>query len=115
MKKLVDLINSKYNGISSDVICNYVRACPSCQRYNSLSTLADVVITNITRKYDRYMLDCVDLRKYMNKNDGFCWLLNAIDSYTKYMWSFKMNNKSAESVKDCLEYIVRSKSVTMLE
>ncbi|KAI5148740.1 hypothetical protein ENBRE01_0514 [Enteropsectra breve] len=39
MKKLVDLINSKYYGISSDVICNYVRACPSCQRYNSLSTL----------------------------------------------------------------------------
>ncbi|KAI5148741.1 hypothetical protein ENBRE01_0515, partial [Enteropsectra breve] len=51
------------------------------------------------------MMDCVDLRRYMNENDGFCWLLNVIDTYTKYLWSFKMKNKSAESVKDCLKYI----------
>ncbi|KAI5151714.1 hypothetical protein ENBRE01_2332 [Enteropsectra breve] len=57
------------------------------------------------------MMDCVDLRRYEYENDGFCWILNVIDTYTKYLWSFKMKNKSASLVKDCLEQLFNNYSL----
>ena len=51
------------------------------------------------------MMDCIDLRKYGEDNDGFLWILNVMDTYTKYLWSFKLLNKSAIAVKESLEYI----------
>jgi hypothetical protein len=51
------------------------------------------------------MMDCVDLRRYAGFNDGYGWLLNVMDTYTKYLWSFKMTNKSALQVKECLKFI----------
>jgi transposase InsO family protein len=52
-----------------------------------------------------FMMDCVNLRLYASYNDGYSMVLNIMDTYTKYMWSFKMLNKSALQVKECLEHI----------
>jgi hypothetical protein len=81
MTKLIDLIHRKYYGISSSVIMNYVRACDACPSVNSLTTVQDIQINEITRKYDRYIMDCVDLKHDSNQNDGYCWILNVIDTY----------------------------------
>lgn len=105
MNKMVDLINQKYYGIPKSRICDYVRSCEACTRYNSLKTIQPVYINDITKKYDRYMIDCVDLRRYTDQNDGYCWILNVIDTYTKYLWSFKLKNKTAESIKVSLLFI----------
>lgn len=105
MTKLVDLLNRKYYGIPKSVICNYVRSCQACSRFNSLQTIQPVYVNDITRKYDRYMMDCVDLRKYSESNEGYSWILNIIDTYTKYLWSIKLKNKTALSVKNALNYV----------
>lgn len=62
-------------------------------------------MNDITQKYDRYVMDCVDLCKYSQDNDGYCWILNVVDTYTKYLFSYKMTNKTAESVKNCLRLL----------
>ena len=50
-------------------------------------------------------MDCIDLRKYLDDNNGYCWILNVIDTFTKYLWLFKLKDKSAVTIKNCLQYI----------
>ena len=47
---------------------------------------------------ERYQADLVDLRYYASANDGYCWLLNVIDVYSKYLMSVPLLNKSAAVV-----------------
>lgn len=105
IRKLIELINQKYFGISSKSVTDFVKSCASCQRYNNLTTVQDIIINTITKKYDRYMMDCVDLRRYSVDNDGYAWILNVMDTYTKYLWSFELKNKNAESIRDSLIHI----------
>lgn len=102
VKRLESVINQKYYGISSRVITAYVNGCPDCARYNSLTTIQEINLIPITQKYDRYVVDCVDLRRYDASNSGYKWILNVIDSFTKFLWSYKMKDKTASSVRDCL-------------
>ncbi len=103
--KLVDLIKQKYYGIPKSKIVEFVNSCEACARFNSLRTLQPTHINDITKKYDRYIIDCVDLRRYTDNNDGYCWILNVIDTYTKYLWSIKLKRKSADEVKSALKNI----------
>lgn len=105
VNKLQDLIKRKYYGIPQSMISDHVSSCESCRRYNSVRTIQPVYINDITKKYDRYMMDCVDIRRYADQNDGYSWLLNVIDTFSKYLWSFKLINKTAEAVKQSLEFI----------
>jgi hypothetical protein len=105
INKMVDLINKKYYGINKEKITEYVNACESCRHFNSIQTIQPAYVNDITKKYDLYMMDCVDLRKYSNQNDDYGWILNVIDTYTKYLWSFKLKNKTASAIKDSLEFI----------
>jgi len=105
IKKTTDLINRKYHGIPKSAISDYIGNCEACAHFNSLRTIQPLYINDIVAKYDRYMMDCVDLRRYEPQNDGYCWILNVIDTYTKYLWSFKLLSKSAIGVKESLRFI----------
>lgn len=108
INKMVALINQKYYGISKANITEYVKSCDACKRFNSLRTIQPVYINDIRRRFDRFIIDCVDLRRYRDQNEGFCCILNVIDTFTKYLWSFKLKNKTAISVKESLEYIFKN-------
>lgn len=84
MKKMVDIVHRKYYGIPSSVINLYVKNCESCARNNSLTTVVDMHVNEITCKFYRFMMDCVDLRRYAGHNDCYAWLLNVMYSYIKY-------------------------------
>ena len=105
VNKLQDIIRQKYYGIPCSLIADYVRSCVACQRYNSMRTIQPIYVNDISRKYDRFLMDCVDLRRYADQNDGYGWMLNVIDTFTKYLWSFKLTNKTADSVKQSLDFI----------
>ena len=104
-KKLINVLKTRYYGIPNEIVTTFVAECTTCQRYNTIQTIEPVFINDITSKYFRYMMDCVDLRRYSDQNDGYCWILNVIDTYTKYAWSFKLKNKTAVLVKESLKYI----------
>lgn len=98
IEALKSQISEQYYGLPSQAITDFVNACPGCRRTNPLRTIEEVSLVQITAKYDRYVIDCVDLRSYSRQNDGWCWILNVIDSYTKFLWSYKLKTKSANGV-----------------
>ena len=50
-------------------------------------------------------IHCADIRKYRKENSGNGWILNIIDCYSNYIFSFPITNKSAQFVFDKLETV----------
>ena len=101
--KMTNIVNKKYYGISKQVITDYVNSCTSCANFVPLRTINELNFVQITQKYDRYVIDCVDLRRYTEHNQGYSWILNIIDSFSKFLWSYKLKTKSAAEVAEALE------------
>jgi hypothetical protein len=105
--KLSWIIKRKYYGIPFQAISDFVSSCEACTKFKSLKTLQDITMIEIKKKYGRYVIDCVDLRHYQEENDGYKWILNIVDSYTKFLWSYKLKSKSATEVARALENCFR--------
>ncbi|KCZ79390.1 hypothetical protein H312_03215, partial [Anncaliia algerae PRA339] len=70
INKMVDIISKKYYGIKTSFIVDFVNKCRNCRNFVNLSTQDNVNLVQIKYKYDRYVIDCVDLRRYQEENDG---------------------------------------------
>ncbi|TBT98497.1 hypothetical protein CWI39_2407p0010 [Hamiltosporidium magnivora] len=46
----------------------YVKDCEACSRFDSPKIIQPIYINHITKKYDLFMMDCVDFRRYSFKN-----------------------------------------------
>jgi IS30 family transposase len=101
--KMTSIINQKYYGVPKEAITNYVNACEHCSNFVPLRTIEDMNFVQINQKYDRYVIDCVDLRRYSVQNQGYSWILNIVDSFSKHLWSYKLKTKSANEVTEALE------------
>jgi len=102
--KMTSIINQKYYGVPKEAIVEYVNSCKSCFNFVPLRTIQDMNFVQITQKCDRYVIDCVDLRRYADQNEGYSWILNIVDSFSKFLWSYKLKNKSASEVAEALEH-----------
>ena len=49
--------------------------------------------------------DLVDMREWKDKNDGYQYILNIIDCFSKYVWSYQIKDKSAKEVVSVFEEI----------
>lgn len=43
---------------------------------------------------------------YQEVNNGYSWILNILDLYSKYLYSIPLKQKTAVNVRDLLENIV---------
>jgi hypothetical protein len=77
---MVDIVHRKYYGIPSSVINTLVKNCETCARSNTLTTVEDKSVNIITSKFDGFMMDCVDLRRYASDNENYSWILNVMDT-----------------------------------
>ncbi|KAI5149853.1 hypothetical protein ENBRE01_3064 [Enteropsectra breve] len=50
-------------------------------------------------------MDCIDLTKYNTENDGYSWILNIMDAFTKYVWSFPLVQKTGIAVEEKLKFV----------
>lgn len=65
--------------------------------------------------YDKnniWSLDLIQMDEFNNENDGFKYLLNAIDVYSRYVWSIPMKNKSAVETTKAFEEIIKKAKTT---
>lgn len=87
-------INEKYSGIKREILRQYLSKCKACIVNEPLKR--NDPIRNIVAKsvFERVQIDLVDLSKYESQNEGFKWILNIIDCYSKYLFSYKLKAKS---------------------
>jgi transposase InsO family protein len=55
-----------------------------------------------TAPYERMVIDLVDLNDYVSENDGERYLMNCIDAFSQFVWSFTLKEKTCEGVLTCL-------------
>ena len=69
-------------------------------------------ITNKTDVYhidDIWSLDILDLKDYGPENNrGYRYILVIIDNFSKFGWTVRLKNKSAQTIKDSFENILIS-------
>ena len=49
---------------------------------------------------DIWSADLVDMRWSSRENEGFKYLLNVIDVFSKYAWSIPIKDKTGKSITD---------------
>lgn len=56
---------------------------------------------------DLWAADLVIMDRYVKENDGYRYMLNVIDTFSKYAWSEPLTRKSGQHVADAFETIIR--------
>ena len=50
-----------------------------------------------------YQIDLVDMSELKAYNEGYCWIIVCIDTFSKKVWCFKTKNKTAETTTEALK------------
>ena len=53
-----------------------------------------------------FQADLMDLKKYGQWNKGYKYLLNIIDIYSRYAWSFPIKQKTPEQIKELIRKVM---------
>ena len=64
--------------------------------------------------HDQWQADLVDVSAYQSENGGVRYLLCVIDVFSKYAWVKPVKNKSAATIKQALEKIIKDAGSTPL-
>jgi hypothetical protein len=56
---------------------------------------------------DIWSCDLVDMIKYSNENDGYKYILNIIDCFSKYAWSIPLKTKDSKVVLDAFKKVCK--------
>lgn len=51
-----------------------------------------------SKPFSIYALDLIDMQKYSAHNDGYNWILNIMDVFTKYLWSIPLEDKTLSTI-----------------
>jgi len=95
-----------YAGFKRERINEYVRRCEICRRHRPMTRVSSITPIVAEHPWERIQIDCVDMRNYSDHNDGYGWILNIIDIYSKYLYSFPMKSKTAVEVKEAVEQVI---------
>ena len=64
---------------------------------------------------DLFQIDLVDLSNLSTYNDGYRYLLNCIDVFTKRAWSLPLRTKTGRDVSDAFERILTEQRCNMVQ
>ena len=53
-----------------------------------------------------WSLDIVDMQEFKNENNGYKYILNCIDLYTRYVWAIPMFDKSGKETANAIQNII---------
>ena len=95
-------ISKKYTGITRDMVLSEIQKCPGCMSFTPLHSNPGVIPIRTFCCWERIQMDIVDLSEYQELNDGYRYLLNILDCFSKFLYSFPLKNKTAEAVFDVL-------------
>lgn len=103
--RLYHLLISVVYGVTRSEVMDLVKSCEICQSRRALVTRPVIRPIIAVNPRERYIADLVDLRYYEEENDGYKWLLVVVDSFSKYMWTVPLQDKSGQSVVSAIKTI----------
>lgn len=104
--RLKSLFDSSIYGVTRDEILAAIASCPQCSVRRNMITRPPIIPINAYCPRERIIIDLVDLRAYENRNMGYKWLFVAVDSFSKYCWTYKLLDKRGETIAHYIEKII---------
>jgi len=105
VKNTFKMLSAEFHGIKRTSVELFIKNCEICALHVPLKS--NDIVRNIIANHvwERIQIDCIDLRKYSDFNDGYCWILNVIDVYSKYSFTYPMKAKTAVLVRKFFLFI----------
>lgn len=103
--KLIDYAKRQIYNPRRDEVEIVLENCKVCQLKVKLHTQQDNIVIKSICPGERYQADLIDLKRYSEQNNGYSWIFNCIDCYSKYLISMPLKNKLAESVSNAFKQI----------
>mgnify|MGYP000095936647 CR=1 FL=1 len=104
--KIYDKIKQDFIGISQPALLKALQNLESYQLHLVKKRPSVVRPIVSTRPLQRIQIDLVDMQPLSRWNDGYRYLLNTIDTYTKFAWSRAIKDKTKAQVKTALRGII---------
>jgi hypothetical protein len=98
IQKLWGEIKDRFIGISRKRVEKFVGECEACALHLPLKEFDEVRNVTASKIFEHLQIDLIDVRKYADKNDGFSWILNCIDVYSRFSFVFPLKTKTAKEV-----------------
>ena len=97
-KRFTDAVKSRYPNVKVNDVEKTLKATDSYTLHKP--TQKTPLYRRISTKGIGYLyqIDLVDMSKFADENSGYKWLITCIDTFSKKAWSFKMKNKTADSI-----------------
>lgn len=103
MKAMYERSKNLYIGFKRENLNNYVTNCIICNRHRPLRRISPIIPILSDFPWQLVQMDCIDLRNYSECNDGYGWIVNILDSYSKFMFPVAVKTKTAENIKLALK------------
>jgi len=92
-----------WKSIRNDVK-NYIKNCAECMR-NKIGEPIKLKPIKIISKgpCERFVIDGWKLPKHLVEITGYEWVIDVIDHFTKYLWSYPVKNNNAQNALYCIK------------
>ena len=100
---LLSIIHRYVYGVKRVEVEDVLVSCITCQRYKYRRVVNALRPIVATTPRERYIADLVDFSEYENSNDGYKYLLNIVDSFSKFVMAYPVKTKTAIEVCKCFD------------
>ena len=100
---MYELCKDYFFTISRTIVRDLVAGCNTCKTSQPLKQNVPFKYVTVTYCFEHIMMDLIDLKSYKTTDQGFCWILNVIDVYSKFAKAYPLNSKAALEVSNALE------------
>ncbi len=102
-KKIFKMLQDGFYNISRELVNQTISKCPHCIVADPLKTVENLKIISSKKCRERYQMDLIVLYDLSQFNDGYKYILNVIDTFSKFVWSFPLKVKSSTAIVTCLK------------
>lgn len=102
MKAMYERSKRLFIGFKREKINEFVANCITCNRHRPLQRISPITPIISQHPWELIQMDCIDLRNYSHFNDGYGWIVNILDCYSKFMFPVPVISKTAENIKYAL-------------
>ncbi|OAG30535.1 hypothetical protein NEIG_00047 [Nematocida sp. ERTm5] len=107
MKAMYMAFKSRFCGFKRDHIDDYVRNCEECAGFQPMKARRPMRVILADSPWSRVQMDTIDMRHCADLNNGKNWILNIEDSFSKYIYAFALEEKSAKLVTEAFLMVIR--------